>query len=66
MSSSSGINDTKAPDGKRGVQINKSTGVPYVDLREVIESELARIRQDRSRNTVTDAQSEKKDQREAR
>ncbi len=32
-----------------GVQINKGTGGPFVDMREVIESELARIKNERAK-----------------
>ena len=32
-----------------GVQINKGTGGPYVDMREVVESELARIKGERAK-----------------
>lgn len=33
-------------DAKIGVQISKATGGAYADVREVIESELARIREE--------------------
>jgi hypothetical protein len=40
-------------NGKVGVRFNKATGAPYADMREVIESELERIR--RKRANTTDA-----------
>lgn len=42
---------------KKGVQINKHTGGAYVDIGEIIESELARIKEERERrsdSTVSD------------
>jgi hypothetical protein len=43
-----------ARTAKVGVQISKETGGAYADVREVIESELARIREELSKKANAD------------
>ena len=42
---------TRIGDVAKGVQISKETGGAYIDIREVIESELERIRAERVKST---------------
>lgn len=48
---SSSTKPTKGP--KVDVHFNKSTGGAYVDIRQVIESELHRIREESARKTAS-------------
>ena len=44
------MNNSKSTPAKEiGVKFNKGTGGPYADMREVIESELARIKDERAK-----------------
>jgi hypothetical protein len=64
MSSSKPQNEAKTPVRKIGIRVDKN-GTPYADMREVIESELARIRRKQARLRFINGQrSEEDDQDE--
>jgi hypothetical protein len=44
----------RSTDPKVDVKISKETGGAYADVRQVIESELARIRQEKADNDAQD------------